>query len=154
MPEGDTIFRTAANLRTWLEGRAVTAVRARAPGLPVRAIVGATEPARAEAMLSGGWVDEVAQLREAGVAEDAPGMSAVGYPDVVALAAGRTTRADALARIVRATRQFAKRQRTWFRAVPEISWLRVESEKDLGAAAGRVADSVREELAREGSGAG
>ncbi|MFN8176418.1 MAG: tRNA (adenosine(37)-N6)-dimethylallyltransferase MiaA [bacterium] len=107
--------------------------------------------ARAEAMLAGGWVEEVERLRVEGVSEHAPGMNAVGYPEVAALAAGKLSRGEALAAIVRATRQFAKRQRTWFRAVPEIEWLRVEREEDLPVAAARVAEAMREQVSREGA---
>ena len=42
MPEGDTLFRTAAGLRPYLVGRAVTRARARRPGPQVERIVGAT----------------------------------------------------------------------------------------------------------------
>jgi len=42
MPEGDTLFRTAAGLRPHLLGRAVTAARARVPGPRVERVVGAT----------------------------------------------------------------------------------------------------------------
>jgi len=42
MPEGDTLFRTAAGLRPHLLGRTVTAARARVPGPQVERIVGAT----------------------------------------------------------------------------------------------------------------
>lgn len=42
MPEGDTIARTAASLRTWLGGRTVTAVRTSLPNLPVGRLVGRT----------------------------------------------------------------------------------------------------------------
>lgn len=42
MPEGDTLFRTAAGLRPHLLGRTVTAARARVPGPQVERIIGAT----------------------------------------------------------------------------------------------------------------
>lgn len=42
MPEGDTLFRTAAGLRPHLVGRVVTAARARVPGPQVRRVVGTT----------------------------------------------------------------------------------------------------------------
>lgn len=42
MPEGDTIARTAASLRTWIGGRIVTAVRASLPSLAVSRLVGRT----------------------------------------------------------------------------------------------------------------
>ena len=40
MPEGDTIFRTARSLRTWLEGREITAARSRTIKAPVERVVG------------------------------------------------------------------------------------------------------------------
>src|SRR3954469_13725790 len=42
MPEGDTLFRTAAGLRPYLVGKAVTAARARQPGPQADRLVGAT----------------------------------------------------------------------------------------------------------------
>lgn len=42
MPEGDTIFRTAASLRRWLGGRTLTAARSAVPGLDLAGLVGAT----------------------------------------------------------------------------------------------------------------
>jgi endonuclease-8 len=42
MPEGDTLFRTAAGLRPYLVGRTVTAARARVPGPQVERVVGST----------------------------------------------------------------------------------------------------------------
>ena len=42
MPEGDTIFRTAASLRRWLVGRTVTATRSTMPGVSLEGLVGTT----------------------------------------------------------------------------------------------------------------
>lgn len=62
-----------------------------------------------------GLVAEVRALLEAGYGEDSPGLSAVGYREVVEHLTGRTTLQDAMERTRRATRQYARRQRTWFR---------------------------------------
>lgn len=62
-----------------------------------------------------GLVAEVRILLQAGYGEDSPGLSAVGYREVVEHLSGRTTLQDALERTRRATRQYARRQRTWFR---------------------------------------
>ncbi len=70
--------------------------------------------ARAEAMLDGGWGDEVRALATH-VPPEAPAWLATGYAPVRAWQAGELTRAEALRQIVIATRQYAKRQRTWFR---------------------------------------
>lgn len=40
MPEGDTVFRTARSLRTWMEGREITAARSRTVKAPVQRVVG------------------------------------------------------------------------------------------------------------------
>ena len=42
MPEGDTLFRTAAGLRPHLVGRIVTAARARRPGPQIERVIGTT----------------------------------------------------------------------------------------------------------------
>jgi len=69
------------------------------------------------------FVAEVGVLRARGVPADAPGLRTVGYPEMAALLDGRATADEALAALVLATRRFAKRQRTWFRRDPRISWL-------------------------------
>jgi tRNA dimethylallyltransferase len=55
--------------------------------------------------------------------EDLRSFSAVGYPEAFDVLAGRRSREEAVARVVLRTRQFARRQRTWFRAEPELVWL-------------------------------
>lgn len=69
---------------------------------------------RTARMLDGAWQAEVAGLLAAGVPPRAPGMQSLGYPEVLELVAGRIGREEACDRIVKKTRQYAKRQRTWF----------------------------------------
>lgn len=71
---------------------------------------------RARAMISAGLVDEVSGLLARGVPPDAPGLMTMGYREVVAALARSALDVDALAaELARAHRQYAKRQRTWFR---------------------------------------
>jgi len=79
--------------------------------------------ARARAMLAAGWVDEVRALRGAGYGS-ARAMGSVGYRQIVsALSAGTELDTATLATsITRATRVFARRQRTWLRDEP-VEWL-------------------------------
>lgn len=70
--------------------------------------------ARVTAMLDGGWIEEVRALA-ASVPLDAPAWNATGYRTVLLFAEGGIERAEAERRIVIETRQYAKRQRTWFR---------------------------------------
>lgn len=85
--------------------------------------------ARVRAMLAAGWVKEVEQLRAAGFGE-ARVMASVGYRQIAeALAAGVVADDGALAEgIVRATRVFARRQRTWLRDQP-VEWLPADATK-------------------------
>lgn len=69
---------------------------------------------RIEAMLAGGWEREVEHLMHS-VPEEAPAWNATGYGVVRNLVRARITRAQAVEQIEIDTRQYAKRQRTWFR---------------------------------------
>lgn len=70
--------------------------------------------ARLDAMLAAGWADEVRALI-ATVPPDAPAWNACGYREIRDWVEGRTTAAQAREAILVSTRQYAKRQRTWFR---------------------------------------
>ncbi len=70
--------------------------------------------ARLDAMLAAGWVDEVARLVRT-VPADAPAWNACGYREIRDVVEGRATLAAARAQVLIRTRQYAKRQRTWFR---------------------------------------
>jgi tRNA dimethylallyltransferase len=70
--------------------------------------------ARARAMLDQGWPDEVERLVRL-VPATAPAWNATGYGVVRRLVAGELTRDEAAEAIAIETRQYAKRQRTWFR---------------------------------------
>jgi tRNA dimethylallyltransferase len=70
--------------------------------------------ARASAMVDAGWPDEVRHLIET-VPEDAPAWKATGYGVVRAYVRGEIDRAAMLKQVLIETRQYAKRQRTWFR---------------------------------------
>ena len=69
---------------------------------------------RAVRMVRAGWEEEVRELMQT-VPEDAPAWNATGYRTVRDRVRGTLTRDAMLARILVDTRQYAKRQRTWFR---------------------------------------
>jgi tRNA dimethylallyltransferase len=69
---------------------------------------------RLDEMLSGGWPEEVRALQSS-VAADAPAWQACGYDTVRQLVGGALGLPAARDAILIATRQYAKRQRTWFR---------------------------------------
>jgi tRNA dimethylallyltransferase len=81
---------------------------------------------RARSMLRGGWVEEVREL-DVAVPPDAPAWNSTGYRAVRSLARGEMTEAEALGRVIIETRQYAKRQRTWFRhQLPEWDVTRID----------------------------
>jgi len=87
--------------------------------------------ARAEAMMASGFLDEVRRLWARGLSPETPALRAVGYREMLACIEGGLDESAALAATVRATRQFAKRQRTWFRREPGVRWRHPEGERGL-----------------------
>jgi tRNA dimethylallyltransferase len=80
------------------------------PGEPLRARIAS----RVAALLADGWEEEVSRLR-ARWPPDAPAFSSCGYAWLSAAQSGACSRAHAIERTIIETRQYAKRQRTWFR---------------------------------------
>jgi tRNA dimethylallyltransferase len=70
---------------------------------------------RAGAMLRAGLVDEVRALRAAGFEKNPSAARAIGYREVLGWLDGGLKAADLEAKIIAATRQLVKKQRTWFR---------------------------------------
>jgi tRNA dimethylallyltransferase len=71
--------------------------------------------ARLDSMLSGGWIEEVAALLAAGADPSAAGLQTLGYPEVIAHLRGELAQPALRERILLRTRQYAKRQETWWR---------------------------------------
>lgn len=84
---------------------------------------------RVDAMLAGGLLEEAERVGAGAVAADA-----VGYPQALAYLGGLSTAAELRAALVRATRRYAKRQRTWFRSEPAVTWATPDSVRSLAAA--------------------
>jgi tRNA dimethylallyltransferase len=78
--------------------------------------------ARARAQFDAGLVEEARALRER-FDPELPAFSAIGYHEAWAVLDGRLSRDAAIELDAQRTGAFAKRQRTWFRAEPEITWL-------------------------------
>lgn len=71
--------------------------------------------ARVEAMAESGWLDEVKRLMVDPSWRSLPAFSSLGYAAMTEVAEGRRNLADAVAQIRKQTRNYAKRQRTFFR---------------------------------------
>lgn len=81
---------------------------------------------RTHQMIEQGFVNEVSTLIEK-YGWDLPLLNTLGYAEIKAYLRQDCSLNDAIAEIILHTRQFAKRQRTWFRAYPEIQWFDANS---------------------------
>jgi tRNA dimethylallyltransferase len=79
--------------------------------------------ARVEAMWAAGFVDEVRRLAAGGLRESLTASRALGYRQVLRFLDGEISESEARELTITATRKFARRQDSWFRKDPRISWL-------------------------------
>ncbi|MEP7012816.1 MAG: tRNA (adenosine(37)-N6)-dimethylallyltransferase MiaA [Acidobacteriota bacterium] len=82
---------------------------------------------RVARMVEQGWVTEVARRLDEGLDPEFPPFQAIGYRQLVLHVRGKMSLAEAIEETVRATRRFAKRQETWFRKEPEVTWFAADS---------------------------
>jgi tRNA dimethylallyltransferase len=94
--------------------------------------------ARVAGMWRDGLVAEVAGLAEAGLRDGRTASRALGYAQVLRFLDGHWSQEEAAAQTVKATRRFARRQLSWFRRDPRITWLTAD-EPDL---AGRAMTTI------------
>ncbi len=102
--------------------------------------------ARLDEMLAAGWLDEVRRLLDSGCTAESPAMRAIGYRELVAHLAGEITLDEAREGAIRATRQYAKRQLTWFRHQSPARFFEVD-EESRERIYGRIRAHLEEKLA-------
>jgi tRNA A37 N6-isopentenylltransferase MiaA len=73
-------------------------------------------------MLAAGWLEEVRGLLSQNHGEDAKPFDFIGYRELRDVLRGKMTLADARVAIQQSTRQYAKRQLTWFRREKDVHW--------------------------------
>jgi tRNA dimethylallyltransferase len=76
-------------------------------------------------MFKDGLVDEVKNLLASGVSPTAQAMSGIGYKETVEYLQGGATLEETILKVAQATRNFAKRQLTWYRRMNYIKWLKI-----------------------------
>lgn len=95
---------------------------------------------RFEEMMSDEGVEEVRSLLARGLNPMLPAMRAIGVREIAAFLNGALSRDEALAAGRIATRQYAKRQYTWFSRQPPADWPRFTDPLDCGGLANALAD--------------
>lgn len=81
---------------------------------------------RVDQMLEQGLVDEVAGLLEQGITPDCQAMKGIGYKEIVEHLLDGQELTITINQLKQATRNFAKRQLTFFRRMPYITWYNVD----------------------------
>jgi tRNA dimethylallyltransferase len=89
---------------------------------PSREVLYARIHSRIDQMLAAGWQSEVLQLLAANPSTRSKPFDFLGYRELAAVTRNEMTIADARAAIQQSTRNYAKRQQTWFRREPQITW--------------------------------
>jgi tRNA dimethylallyltransferase len=79
--------------------------------------------ARVHRMFEQGLISEVESLLSEGLLEGATAQRAIGYAQVIALIRGEVTQKLAIEETVVATRQYVRRQETWFKRDQRIQWI-------------------------------
>jgi len=97
---------------------------------------------RVEVELAKGLVDETRRLLAQGYGRDLGSMKGLGYRQMAGYLAGESSYEDAVGALKRDTRRFAKRQLTWFRKEPGITWLHLAEEEPVETTVGRIMDCI------------
>jgi len=79
--------------------------------------------ARVDRMWDAGFVSEVDSLIEAGILEGSTAQRALGYSQIIAMRAGTINEEEAKEETKRSSRQYARRQETWFSRDARIQWV-------------------------------
>ncbi|MGX5668450.1 tRNA (adenosine(37)-N6)-dimethylallyltransferase MiaA [Rhizobium daejeonense] len=94
--------------------------------LPDRALLHERINRRFAGMFQQGAVEEVEALLALGLSPEMPAMKAIGVSQIAAMLKGQLSREEVIDMASAATRQYAKRQMTWFRNQMDESWERVD----------------------------
>jgi len=81
---------------------------------------------RVEKMVQEGLLEEVRSYLAEGWSHDNPAIKALGYSDLIAAEKGQITLEDALRTMQQKSRNYAKRQETWFRSMKNSTWIHCE----------------------------
>jgi len=94
--------------------------------------------ARVNEMFRRGLVAETVELLKRGLGENKTAMQALGYRQVVAHLRGERSLPETIELVKIRTRQFAKRQMTWFRRQAQLKWLQVGANETAATTAERL----------------
>jgi tRNA dimethylallyltransferase len=109
---------------------------------------------RVETQLRKGLLEETRDLLARGYHRDLGSMKGLGYRQIGGYVVGEYGYDEAVRRLKRDTRRFAKRQLTWFRREPDVRWLSIDESEGIDATTGRVLIEIERFLSEVGTGEG
>ena len=116
-----------------------TPFRALVLGLTMeRAVLHQRIDQRVDVELAKGLIDETRTLLTKGYSRDLVSMKSLGYRQMAGYLEGEYSFDEAVRRLKRDTRHFAKRQMTWFRKEPGLTWVEVQPEESVRSVSQRV----------------
>lgn len=87
---------------------------------------------RLDTMLAAGWLDETRRLLNNGVRRNAPAFRAIGYQSLIEVVLGEKSLDGVRDEILSSTVRYAKKQRTWLRSEPGLTYVDVRPFGPLG----------------------
>ncbi len=78
--------------------------------------------ARCRTMIEEGMIEETEALLKKGIPENCPALTGLGYPRIIEFLKGKMSKEETLQLLIQDTRQYAKRQMTWFRHQLPVEW--------------------------------
>jgi tRNA dimethylallyltransferase len=100
--------------------------------------------ARVDSMLTHGLVEEVSDLRRAGYGPGLRSQQAIGYSEIHSYLDGLVTLGEAVRLIKRNSRRYARRQLSWYRGDPRVSWYGRPGDVDLAELGRYLRDGERQ----------
>jgi tRNA dimethylallyltransferase len=98
---------------------------------------------RVDRMFNSGLVEETRRLLPLGLEQNRTAMQAIGYRQVVEYLRGVRSLEETIELVKTKTRQFAKRQMTWYRRQLPVCWMDVGAKEDAAAVADRIEAEFR-----------
>ena len=92
---------------------------------------------RVDEMMEEGLIDEVRRLLNAGIPVGSTALQAIGYKEIITVLCGHVRMEQAIDQIKQATRNYAKRQLTWFRRDSRVHWIEANN-RSIDSIAGEM----------------
>lgn len=96
---------------------------------------------RVDLMVKNGLAEETKALMKLGFENSITAKQALGYKEILEFIYNRSTLSDSIEKIKQRTRNYAKRQITWFKADPRINWIEIENKTTM-----QVAEEIYKKL--------